>query len=197
MNRTLHMNQIKNPLRFGFFLMILVFLPSLLFSQMSYTDQHSVALSMPEVALLDIEPSGSNAVQMEFPSSGINPGSPVQQSVVNNDSWINITSIVPMNKSRRVTVEMMGSLPTGTSLKVEASPYSGNGEGNHGNPLQEVLLNNSPQNLIANIGSSYTGNGVGNGYKLAYTWNWISGQFSQLNSQTGSVTIIYTLVQTD
>ncbi|MDO9510277.1 MAG: hypothetical protein Q7J34_00835 [Bacteroidales bacterium] len=170
---------------------------SVLLNAQSNKDSHSLGLSIPEIALLDIEPSGGNSVTMAFPFNGIDAGQSIIQSVDNSDSWINITSIVQATKTRKVTVEMNGDLPDGTFLKVSAKDYSGKGEGTHGQVISQIILSNEPQDLIANIGSCYTGNGIGNGYNLHYSWQQNSIQYNQLKDQTSYVSVIYTLVQNE
>ena len=59
-----------------------------------------------------------------------------------------------------------------------------------------VILTATDQVLIENIGSSYTGNGSGNGYLLQYTAH--INDYSQLDADNGSQdmgTITYTIAE--
>lgn len=167
------------------------------FAQDTHTDNHTIGLSMPAVALLDIEPAASKNISMEFSASDLEAGNPIATSVANSSLWLNVTSIVPSGKTRKVTASVSDNVPTGTTLKVTAASYTGTGEGTFGTPGAQISLATTAANIITGIGSCYTGNGASNGYNLTYLWERNTGSFGSLLNATTSVTVTYTLVQVD
>ncbi len=68
----------------------------------------------------------------------------------------------------------------------------GHGKGQFGRSSCTVQLANYPQNIINNIGGSYSGTGVGNGHQLLYyleITNYSLLDFEDANT----LTIVYTL----
>ena len=90
---------------------------------------------------------------------------------------------------------VQGQIPKGFILKLQASESIGNGAGQLGLPLQKVTLNNQPVDIISQIGSCYTGNGVQNGHLLTYHLELEDPNtlYSQLSQEQSSINIVYTL----
>lgn len=133
-------------------------------------DAHSVLITIPEVALLDLESNTGTVVTLN-PSVPTDAGSSLIFPVIDNSIWLNYSSLVGSvtEPSRNITVQISsGTVPSGTNLKIVAGLDSGNGDGMMGVPVGSLLLSNEAQNIISNIGSSYTGNGVNKGHNLEY-----------------------------
>lgn len=175
----------------------LVLAANISFAQDTHTDNHTIGLTIPAVALLDIEPAASKNISMSFSATGLEAGEPITSSVANSSLWLNVTSIVPASITRKVTASVSDNVPTGTTLKVTAASYAGSGEGTFGTPGSQISLATTAASLITGIGSCYTGNGASNGYNLTYVWERNSGSFASLLNATTSVTVTYTLVQVD
>ncbi len=160
---------------------------------------HNINISIPEVALLDLESASSTTISM----SAIAPneaGNAIDFSKAKNSAiWINYSSIIGNSSkpNRKVSAVVNGKIPRGTSLKVYASPYSGNGAGTTGTPVGIVELSETEQDLITDIGSCYTGDGINNGHRLYYNLELDhkdKDAYAQLDfDQTASITVTYTL----
>ncbi len=146
-----------------------------LISQFAYSQWESAQinahLSLPEVALIDIEPGINNDIHFVVNPDSESGGSPSIQETTGNDLWINYTSALPPTQnSRSVTAEIsQGNFPEGIILYVEASVYSGSGEGQFGQPTGKTVISNQPRPIISNIGNCYTGNGISNGHLLSFS----------------------------
>ncbi len=133
--------------------------------------QISVHLSIPEIALIDIEPGANNSIDFNvIPSSESGSSSQMHKST-NESLWINYSSALanPRNTRKIVAEISQGVLPEGILLFVQASPYSGMGEGKLGSSAGKIELTNNPKPIITNIGSCYTGNGINNGHLLTFS----------------------------
>ncbi|NQU85166.1 MAG: hypothetical protein HQ541_05335 [Mariniphaga sp.] len=154
---------------------------------------HSISISIPEVALLDLE--GGSSINLA-PSAPSEAGNPFDFSTaVDNSIWVNYSSVVASGRTRTVTAAITtGSVPTGMSLKVTAGSYAGSGNGTLGGATSQVTLSNSAQDIITGIGSCYTGNGASNGHNLAYALELDSNNdYDELVQDNTSITVTYTL----
>jgi len=160
-------------------------------------NQHDIVITIPEVALLDIEGNGSYNLGVNAPTEA---GNPVVFGSTINKLWINYSSIIgnSSDPSRSVSVVISsGNLPGGVDLKVQASNDAGNGGGSVGLPVSQLTLGSSPQTLISSIGSCYTGNGVGSGHQLTYILDQAGGgNYSDLDFDE-SATIVVTYLLSD
>jgi hypothetical protein len=140
-------------------------------AQTSNTKSQDITISIPEVALLDLESSTtSSAIRLNAVAPNEAGNSLDFSSASSNDIWLNYSSIVGSSQpSRKVCAFIEGSVPDGVIVSVTASSYSGNGKGRNGAPIGNVILSNNMQDIITNIGSCYTGNGPNNGHKLTYS----------------------------
>ncbi|WP_111707371.1 hypothetical protein [Lutibacter citreus] len=159
-------------------------------------DSHTLSISIPEVALLDIESSTNNtAISLEA-TAPTEAGEKINLDKSNSDLWLNYSSIVGNKSSRTVTVQITdGDVPAGANLTVAASQFKGNGEGTMGkaNDTGIILSSKKAQNLIEGIGSAYTGNGA-QGHNLTYKLTQIKGEYAKLNfDESTNLTITYTL----
>jgi len=159
---------------------------------------HTLSIDVPEVALLDIESTGSKAISLQA-TAPKEAGNKVVFNQTNNDLWINYSSIVGNNSSRKVTVQITdGKVPEGVDLTVQANKYVGNGEGTMGKAVKAPILLNSKKayKIIEGIGSAYTGNGAKKGHNLTYkiAQSKGNGSYAKLNfKQSKTLTITYTL----
>ena len=134
-------------------------------------DGCSLSFSIPEMALIDIEPPGLSHLHLTL-EAGSESGQPITaKGSINDNLWINYTSCMASGAgSRSVSVHVAsGTIPEGVQLILSPSGFSGNGRGTHGIPVGEVILSQTPQTLISGIGRCFTGDGQNNGHKLNYT----------------------------
>jgi hypothetical protein len=150
------------------------------------TASSSLSLTLPNIAFIAIAPDNFSVDLVGVVSSA---GSPI--TISNNTfKWINFTSSVAANSYRTITAQITsGSIPNGVALKLTISPASG-GMGTLGTNLSPIILTNSPQPIIQNIGGAYTGQG-NNGYNLKYEF--IILDYSQLRAGNTSISILFTI----
>jgi len=140
------------------------------FAQDSKQASHTITIGTPAVALLDLE--GPSEVNMA-PASPSEAGHSLNfENATNSAMWINVSSIVgeTTQTSRNITVQLTtGVVPSGLILKVRTANSVGDGQGNFGTVLPEIILSEYSKNIISGVGSCYTGNGVSSGYNITYT----------------------------
>ena len=187
----------KNLASFATALILLIGIPAPnTFAADNTNDNHVVTISILEVALLDLENTGS--IELE-PSKPTEAGAALSfASVSNSDAWLNYSSIVASGKSRNVTVKLeSNNLPTGLVLKVKAAGDAGQGNGTMGSASASAIslsATGSGQNLVTGIGSCYTGDGETKGHNLTYSLELASeADYKNLVQGETDVTIIYTL----
>lgn len=168
-------------------LFFFLFISTTVFAQP--TASLGVSISLPSISLLDIAPNNSGiSLNLNSPTEA---GNVVTTTATDNSKWLNFTSAVTTGASRRVSVQLLGSLPNGINLKLTTSSYFGSGAGALGRNVAPIYLTTSQQTVINNIGGAYTGNGTGNGYNLTYSIE--ISNYSLLRVQTNTLSIVYTL----
>lgn len=173
------------------FVFLALIVPKLLVAQAVSQTSANVGVTLPEIALLDIEPNNSAvSLELKMPTEA---GTFVKSTQQSNAKWINYSSAVSVGRTRNVFVQIeYGSVPSGTVVKVQASGASG-GKGALGISGGTVTLSGSPQRIIQGIGGAATGNGANFGHALTYFLE--VSNVSQLDfNASGTVGIIYTLI---
>ena len=153
-----------------YFLMMVILLPLSSGGQIIDSRSIDVTLNLPQIAVMDILPNTST-IELNV-SAPTRAGEPIDISSATDESkWINYsTSMAPGGARRNVTAQILsGTLPQGMRLKVKAGSYRGNGRGDQGTPSQEILINNTPQIILRDIGAGFTGRGVQQGHQLSFT----------------------------
>ncbi len=156
---------------------------------------HSVAVSVPKVALINIEGAGSNGIV--FIANG-----PAQAghsvSFTNSEVsgvWLNYSSTIGRDKPKqKVLATLSGNIPKAISLYVEAGNYLGGGKGLMGQTTGMQVLSETPVEIISQIGNCFTGKGINNGHLLTYTIDLDKNSVHTLS--TGSyenILVIYTI----
>ncbi len=156
--------------------------------------QVSVFFSLPEVALVDIEPGIDNSIHFTIIQGAGSGSSPTIEQSNNNSLWLNYSSALPVNQnSRSITAEVsQGTVPKGLKIFLEASQFSGNGNGQRGISSGKIELTNQPRPIITGIGNSYTGDGVQSGHQLTFSVE--ISDFTQIEtSGENNFLVLYTL----
>lgn len=137
-------------------------------AQDNNTDNHTITISVPEVAIVDIEPAAAKNITMGF-TAPTEAGLPLLGPADNNTLWLNYSSIQSAaDDTRTVSVRLDAEIP-GIDINVTAAAAAGAGEGTFGTPAaQQLTLTAADQIIISGIGSAYTGDGVNNGHNLTY-----------------------------
>lgn len=168
-------------------------------AQDTRTDAHDVSVTIPEVALLDLEvASGSKNITLAATAPTEAGNSITFTSATNNTLWMNYSSIkrTGTDPSRKVTVSLTGSVPGGTVLRVIGGNDAAGGAGTVGSPTPIVTLSSTAQDFITGIGSAYTGTGANRGHNLTYSLGLsaTAGSYALLDAaNSGTVTVTYTL----
>ena len=165
-------------------------------AQTNQSASHNISIVIPEVALLDLESSSTSSFTTG-PSVPSEAGDALDfTEAVNDQLWVYSSVIGSSEPERRVSAFIEGTIPEGVVVSVVASPYSGEGKGKTGIPSGKVILSNTPQDIITNIGSCYTGDGIHNGHQLTYTveLDKTAGSYAKLNfDESTTVSVTYTL----
>lgn len=180
-------------------LLAIFFLSFGLTAQESDESYHQMNLGVPSVAILDLESANGTTLNMA-PSAPVEAGNPVDfANQTSSDIWLNYSSIksTSQNPTRDISVAITsGPVPNGVEIEVQASAYSGQGEGSMGNPAGNIALSATPQVIITGIGSCYTGDGVNNGHQLTYNLalSGNAGAYAQLDADAGNaIQVTYTI----
>ncbi|MFL9834830.1 hypothetical protein [Chryseobacterium terrae] len=136
-------------------------------AQDTNTDNHTITISVPEVALVDIEPAATKNITLGF-TAPTEAGNPVTPNTANSTLWLNYSSIKSVaDPTRNVSVSLNAIIP-GIDIQVTAAAATGSGGGTLGTPSAQLTLSATDQTIISGIGSAYTGNGANNGHNLTY-----------------------------
>lgn len=130
-------------------------------------DNHTVTISVPEVALVDIEPKATKNITLGF-TAPTEAGNAVTPTAANSTLWLNYSSIKSVAEPTRTVSVSVNSIIDGIDIHVTAAAATGSGGGSVGNPAAQLTLSTTDQTIISGIGSAYTGNGAGNGHNLTY-----------------------------
>lgn len=155
------------------------------------TGSRNIAVALPVVTLMDIEPSGAISLNYTAPTEA---GNAITAPVANTSKWINYTSaIAPSGLSRRITASVNQTIP-GIDIKIQAAIASGSGGGILGVPSAQITLTTAAQTIISGIGGAFTGNGSNNGHQLTMTL--VTNNYSSLDSRSNTPVIItYTITE--
>ena len=184
------MNQIKIIVVSG----ILLFLGFNTSAQDTQTDNHTITVVVPSVALLDLE----TAATRNFTSTFVQPtpleaGQKLTVPSNNTGLWLNYSSIIGgLVTSRKVAVKVSALVP-GVDIAVAAAASS-TGAGTRGTSASAVTLTVVDQDLITGIGSAYTNTGASNGHNLTYSFTALDANYGNLRAASPTVTVTYTLI---
>ena len=106
----------------------LIFIAPATYAQLE-NGQIGVFFSVPEVALVDVEPAFSNSIHFTLLPVA-EPGTPVESFESQDQNlWLNYSSALNSpEKSRVIVAEVAnGTLPDGISLYLQASGFAGSG----------------------------------------------------------------------
>ena len=169
------------------FILIFLFFSGRTIAQ-SYTAGDQIALHIQDFCLID-----TNHAPVALTLSASVAGTPVA-SVSNSDMYVKISSTVPGNTSRKITVRVSGgTIPVATRLTLlAAQSVNLNGGGRLGTVITTpIVLSATDQDIVTGVGSCYTGTGYTDGYRLTYTWApYLPATNYQLLQSTTTPTVI-------
>jgi len=178
--------------------LILIAIATIAFSFASFAQDtrvatHTVGISAPAVALIDLEGTKDFALAPVAPTEA---GEALNFAASTNSAiWMNVSSVVGASSktSRDVGVAITnGSIPTGMLLKAMSAAYAGSGEGTFGTPSSILTLSGTSQNIVSGFGTCYTQDGVTKGYNITYSL--VKDTYSAIKFDNGeTVTLTYTI----
>jgi len=166
------------------------------YAQDGATATHTIGLTVPEFAIIDLESATSNNISFTLLAPA-EAGNPMTVPTINTNSsiWLNYSTIV--SAAKKITVSLGSTSLDGVTISLLAGAASATGGGDKGDPGSLLTLDGTTQDLITGIGSSYTGNGINNGHQLTYTIALnklgVQGYEDYVPSTTGSATVTYTI----
>lgn len=175
------------------FIFFFSLISNLAFSQWE-EEQVNVHFSIPEVALVDIEPGTDNGIDFTIVPSAESGNSPEATESTDKSLWINYSSALSNSRNtRKIFAEISsGKLPKGMSIYLQASPYSGLGGGKLGRSTGKIKLTKRARAIITNIGSCYTGDGINNGHLLTFSIK-ITNYSKLYATEESDINILYTI----
>lgn len=174
-------------------------LPILSLAQKNNSAEISVSLKIPPVALINFVSNERQMITYSYSTMQFQEVEQVITPTTGDKTWVNYSSIVGPGLSNYITVHISsGSLPADVLLSVFISDDIGAGAGNTGTSVGHITLSSYPQNIITNIGSCYTGQGVNKGHQLIYVWENPDSYNYSLNYENGkAIAVTYTITSTE
>lgn len=159
----------------------------------------SISMVIPPVALINFVSNERQLITYSYSNMQFQEVEQVITPTTGDKTWVNYSSIVGPGLSNYITVHISsGSLPADVVLTVYVSDDIGAGEGSTGTSVGNITLSSYPQNIITNIGSCYTGEGVNKGHQLIYMWENPDSYSYNLNYENGkAIAVTYTITSTE
>lgn len=154
----------------------------------------NVRLSLPQIALVDIEPGFNNSIHFTILPSAESGNSAIIQQTSGERLWINYSSALPGHQySRSIIAEIsQGIFPEGINFFIEASAYSGTGRGQLGQSAGKINITNQPKPIITNLGNCFTGDGENRGHLLNFSME-IDDYSKVYSIEETAFTLLYTI----
>ncbi len=171
-----------------------------LLAQDTEIGSHILTVSIPEVAILDVESTEASTSITIGPTAPTEAGEALDFSTVTNNAlWLNYSSIKNTSTgdaARTISVVATGTMPTGMTLSLTVADPAGSGGGALGSVIgggSAFTLGGGTQNIIQSIGSCYTGNLANNGHQLTYGLAMDNSDYAALDAVDTDITVTYTL----
>ena len=181
----------KKSLLFMMITLLGILLSSKLMGQ-SNTAAQGLSLGMPELNLVS---SITPTISLELTTAIA--GQAVLSSKSDSTARIKISSVIAEGKTRTLSAKVtVGTVPSGTELKLVARNPNASFVGTKGALGTETVLTASDSPIITQIGSCYSGVADDDGYVLRYTWGLLAaaGSYANVRASSGSlVTVTLTL----
>ena len=161
------------------------------FAQATDTDSHTVSVNIPEIALLAVN-GGNVTLAVQQPVSAGDPGTGDSDA----NTRLFYTSLVPSLGFNKITAEAAGaSVPSGTSVTVEATSISATGNGGTAaGALTFTTLLTGAQDFVTDIESAYTGTTPAtDGAVLTYTLSFADYTVLRALAAPEVFTVTYTI----
>lgn len=177
-------------------LFLLLFCSFQLLGQSSNSVDVTLKVSIPEVALVDIQGT-TQLTNVNSPNNGQTVS--VEQVItpsIDNNTWLNYSSIVPEGVSNYISVSIISNLPSSISIHLSIGDDVNEGNGATGIPSAEITLTDLPKNIITGIGSCYTGRGMNKGHQLFFSLVDENPDIAQGGDHDYNISVTYTIAST-
>lgn len=158
---------------------------------------HKIGITIPDVALVDVESEDNNLdITLQPSVEALEAGSAVDFSNVKDESlWLNYTSIVQdKNKKRKITAKLSGEeLPEGITIQLTASSRSASGKGTTGSGKTQTLSSKEAKDIVTGIGSCYTESGAKKGHQLTYKMSVDNDQYADFLAKSYNIDVLFTI----
>ncbi|WP_341227335.1 hypothetical protein [uncultured Arcticibacterium sp.] len=159
------------------------------------SDNHTITVKVPEVAILDLH-SSESALDFDasfVQTSPLEAGTKITDAEDNSNTWLNYSSILKDGgvESRHIDVKASEVVP-GIAIKVTAGSATG-GKGTLGGSDGTVTLTVEDQSIVSAIGSAYTEDGPNKGHQLTYVFEALDDNYGDLLAKDYAVQVTYTL----
>jgi len=182
----------RNILLIAISVLFLFMVPYCANGQNNNSVKNTINMSIPSLSLISFN-EGKQIVTQQTEVKGDGQVSQVISSP-GEETWINYASIVEDGFTNEITIQISsGYIPPGIQVKVLPGDYTGNGKGEVGTAIEQIVLSQKPRAIIGNIGSCYTGKGVNNGHKLSYVWETTDNNKNIEDYANCSITVTYTI----
>ncbi len=174
-------------------LLILLICNNSFFAQINDFQDFEFRITIPEMALVSIAPENTT-VQLTMEKTEIAGEKIGYISKQEQPLWLNYTCSIALDSpSKNIAAQIIsGSVPPGIQLQLITSEYSGSGKGTFGLPAPQISLQNYPQNIITNIGGSFTNKGIYNGHEIKYSLKIINYKLLDAES-SNTLTVVFTI----
>ncbi len=163
--------------------------------------KHHVAITIPTLAILDIEGDGGEAstIDLTLDVSAAEAGAEVVfASSTNNELNLNYTSLVESGKKNKITAKINKTAAQitryGFHLNLSIGANNG-GAGGLGTPNSGVIefTDNTEKDIVTGIKSCYSGDGNNNGNMLTYSL--AADDYSKIRSGSNyNLEVTYTII---
>ncbi len=155
-------------------------------------DSHLLNINIPTHAMVSI--AGSNSTTIDF--SAVSPELAGNNVSFEQESekklYLNYSSIVSSGNTNSIDAKV-SNLPDGLKINLNiSSSVNGGAKGQTGTG-HSVSLDTDGKTVVSEIGSCYTGNGVGKGHTLDYSVEVDESNYHLLVATEHHITVTYTI----
>jgi len=158
------------------------------------TSSHQVEVVVDARSVIDIE--GDKDVQLELRNTTNTAGLSIGLNNTPFNIWLNYSAVKSSPSSSHSIRVSSDKEILGVNLYVRVRSATGSGKGELG-VTQNIpyRISKKPTFVITNIGTAYTGDGVGNGHKLTYEATLDKVSYQDLTQGSTRVVITYTIIE--
>ena len=155
----------------------------------------AISIDIPFVAKLGLKSEEKTQVIKKIANNSVVHQLKLSLNSLTDNLWINYSATIKDSKEttgKKILVRLEKSLPSEMTLKLKVDKDLGKGGGNVGKPVDvPIILSTSPQVIISNIGTSFTGASYNHGHQI----NYITDRSLDAHLKEKYINIIFTLLE--